>query len=179
MYLETLWPLFFVEQKRGWSTTQGPFPTFFGIQDLSRRVMEFVLRLDIGEGRRRHAELRKEIAYLEQRWKDKRNDLVTRHRSDVRVSGLPTMPTVEFQQNSEVSVSVYFENEWMSVDNFALEVKARRELLDAAEPRETGAAQDELQRRLAEFGREGVGVVCDGYGIASRIPGRIGGKGYC
>ena len=26
LYLETLWPLFFVEQKRGWSTIQGPFP---------------------------------------------------------------------------------------------------------------------------------------------------------
>ena len=151
LYLEALWPLFFVEQKRGWSTTQGPFPTFFGIQDLSRRVMEFVLRLDIAEGRRRVAELRKEIAYLEQRWKDKRSDLITRHRTDVRVSGLPTSPTVEFSRTSEVSVSVYFENEWMSVDDLALEVKARRELLDASEPRETGAAQDELQRRLAEL----------------------------
>ena len=151
LYLETFWPLFFVEQKRGWSATQGPLPTFFGIQDLSRRAMEFVLRLDIGEARRRHAEIRKEVGYLEQRWKDKRNDLVGRHRSDVRVLGLPTMPTVEFQKAPEVGVSVHFENEWMSVDDLAVEVKTRRETLDASEPRETEAMQRELQQQLSEL----------------------------
>ena len=151
LYLETLWPLFFVEQKRGWSSIQGPFPTFLGIQDMSRRVMEFVLRLDVGEARRRHAELRKEIGYVEQRWRDQRADLVQRHRTIVRVSGLPATPTVEFSQGPEVSVSVYFEEEWTSVEGLSAEVKRRREALEAAEPKDADAAGGELQRELVQM----------------------------
>ena len=151
LYLETLWPLFFVEQKRGWSAIQGPFPTFLGIQDMSRRVMEFVLRLDVGEARRRHAELRKEIAYVEQRWRDKRSDLVQRHRTIVRVSGLPATPTVEFSQDPAVTVSVYFEEEWVSVEGLSAEVKRRREALEATEPKGADTAEGELQRQLAQM----------------------------
>ena len=101
LYLETLWPLFFVEQKRGWSATQGPLPTFFGIQDLSRRVMEFILRLDIGEARRRHTEsCEKRLGTLNRGGRTSEAIWSTGTVSDVRVSGLPTMPTVEFKNGS-------------------------------------------------------------------------------
>ena len=148
LYVETLWPLFFVEQKRGWSVIQGPFPTFFGIQDLSRRVMEYVLRLDIGDARRRQAELRKEIGHVEQRWRDRRGDLVQGQRTGVRVSGLPGTPTVEFVQDPAVGVSVYFEDGWMSVGDLAVEVRSRRETLEAVEPRAGAEAQGELKLQL-------------------------------
>ena len=57
LYLETIFPLLFVEQKRGWSAIQGPFPTQFQIQDVARRVMEFILDLDVGRVRRELAEI--------------------------------------------------------------------------------------------------------------------------
>ena len=151
LYLETLWPLFFVEQKRGWSSTQGPFPTYLAIQDLSRRVMEFVLGLDVGVARRRHAELQKEVRYLERRWRDRRADLVERHRTVVRVSGLPTLPTVEFSQNPEVDVSVYFENRWKSVEDLSIAVEERRQALEAEERQDAEEAQGGLQFQLREF----------------------------
>src|SRR4051812_36469015 len=56
LYLEAVFPMFFVEQKRGWSATQGPFPTFLRIQDIARRVMEFLLDLEAGRIRRERAE---------------------------------------------------------------------------------------------------------------------------
>ena len=151
LYLETLWPLFFVEQKRGWSSTQGPFPTYLAIQDLSRRVMEFVLRLDVGVARRRHAELRKEVSYVERRWRDRRTDLVQRHSTVVRVSGLPTLPTVEFSQHPEVGVSVYFENGWKSVEDLSMKLRDRRAALEAEDRKDAEAAQGELQFRLEEM----------------------------
>ena len=151
LYLETLWPLFFVEQKRGWSAIQGPLPTFLGIQDLSRRVMEFVLQLDIGEARRRYSELRGEIAQIEQRWRDKRRDIVDSNRSLVRVAGLPQTPTIEFSQKPEVGVSVYFEERWISVDDIVLESKRRREQIEATELKDAESAQPELQRKLREM----------------------------
>lgn len=150
LYLETLWPLFFVEQKRGWSSTQGPFPTFFRIQDLPRRVMEYVLHLDIGVARRRYAELSSEIGLLEQKWSDKRLQLVERSRGIVRVAGLPAVPTAEFALNPEPSVSAYFEDEWTSVESVASKVRQRRDALEAVEPKDTETAQTEIQSQLKE-----------------------------
>ena len=150
LYLEAVWPLFFVEQKRGWSSTQGPFPTFLRIQDLPRRVMEFVLDLDIGQARRRYAELSKEVRYLEQRWKDKRTDLVQKSRTITRVSGIPSTPTAEFAHDPEVIMSAYFEDEWISVDDLSSRIQARRHALEAVEPRDVEDAETEIQLQLRQ-----------------------------
>ncbi|MDH6464925.1 uncharacterized protein with PIN domain [Micromonospora sp. A200] len=46
LYLECLFPYFFVEQKHGWSGVQARIPTYLGIRDVSRRSAEFILALD-------------------------------------------------------------------------------------------------------------------------------------
>lgn len=148
LYMETLWPLFFVEQKRGWSSIQGPFPTMFRIQDLSRRVMEFVLQLDVSEMRRRYAELRREKNRLEQRWRDKVTDLKQRYSAKVRVHGLPQVPTVEFVRDPDVRVSAYYDDEWRTLDELFSVFRERRDSLDAAEARDVESAQSEITAEL-------------------------------
>ena len=150
LYLETFWPLFFVEQKRGWSSTQGPFPTFLRIQDLSRRVMEFVLALDIGKYRRRYAELSKEVRDLEQRWKDKRANLVEKSRTTMRVVGLPLTPTTEFAHEPRVIMCAYFEDEWISVDDLSSRMETRRDALESVEPKDVESAESDIQIQLEE-----------------------------
>ena len=52
-------------------------------------------------------------------------------------------------------MSVYFENEWMSVEKLAVEMKSRREALEAVNPKDGGEADDELRRQLSAWeGRE-------------------------
>lgn len=148
LYMETLWPLFFVEQKRGWSSIQGPFPTMFRIQDLSRRVMEFVLQLDVGEMRRRYAELRREMSHLEQRWRDKTIDLKQRYSAKVRVHGLPSEPTVEFVREADVRVSAYYDDEWRTLDELSSILQEQRESLDEIESRNVESAQTEITVEL-------------------------------
>jgi hypothetical protein len=75
LYLEAIFPMLFVEQKRGWSAIQGPFPTYFRIQDVARRVMEFLLDLEAARNRRRRAELRGAISDFVNRWNDARKTL--------------------------------------------------------------------------------------------------------
>ena len=150
LYLETLWPLHFVEQKRGWSGIQGPFPTFFRIQDLSRRVMEFLLRLDVAGVRRRQAELRKERRELERRWRDKRAGLLKSAETAVRVDGLPLMPSAEFAREAEVGVSTYHEGRWIAVGELSAEIQRRRKALDIAKPPSWEAAQVANEVRLKE-----------------------------
>ena len=43
LYLEAIFPLFFVEQKRGWGGIQAQTPTYLRIRDVGRRSTEFVL----------------------------------------------------------------------------------------------------------------------------------------
>ena len=151
LYLETLFPMFFVEQKRGWSSTQGPFPTFFGIQDMSRRVMEFILDLDVGKTRRRKTELRKEIKHIEQQWNAERKSLVSNVGSLVRITGLPVKPTSEFAKNPDVSLALYHEDNWQSLE--VVSVKLQKEIagLDKTELVNVGDASKALQNKLNHF----------------------------
>lgn len=148
LYMETLFPMFFVEQKRGWSTTQGPLPTFFRIQDLPRRVMEFILDLDAGKVRRNRAELRKQILHLEQRWRDKCEDLIGSAGSLVRVVGLPQSPSAEFSRGGDTWLSVYYRDEWVSIDTVSTNVAERAEELDKVEPTNADEAQLRVKERL-------------------------------
>ena len=148
LYMETLWPLFFVEQKRGWSEIQGPFPTFFRIQDVARRVAEFVLKLDVAEARRRRAELAKEIGAIERRWSNRRSEIMGAAGGRVRVSGIPQSPTAEFAKEAALEVSVHFEEQWVPIETAVSLVSTRREALEEAEPKAAEESQEEVVARL-------------------------------
>lgn len=127
LYLECLLPLFFIEQKRGWSVLQGPFPTHLPIQDMSRRVMEFVLQLEVGENRKRRADIRRLSALEERSWDTVYKRLQGRLGALIRISGLPKRPTAGFAKSPTTSVEVFYEQEWISLG------KARDVLIGLAE----------------------------------------------
>lgn len=60
LYVETIFPLFFVEQKVGWTTIPGAIPTQFRIREVHRRAVEFLMDFDTHENelRRQDIELR-------------------------------------------------------------------------------------------------------------------------
>jgi hypothetical protein len=49
LYLETIFPLFYVEQKRGWAALQLLTPTYYKIKDVQKRAFEYVLGLLVNE----------------------------------------------------------------------------------------------------------------------------------
>lgn len=46
LYLECLFPYFYVEQKHGWSGVQARMPTYLGIREVGKRSAEFLLGLE-------------------------------------------------------------------------------------------------------------------------------------
>jgi hypothetical protein len=46
LYLECIFPLFFIEQKRGWSEIQANTPTHYGIKSLKKSALDFTLGLE-------------------------------------------------------------------------------------------------------------------------------------
>jgi len=46
LYMESFLPLFYVEQRHGWSSIQATTPRFLQIRDIEKKAIEFVLQLD-------------------------------------------------------------------------------------------------------------------------------------
>ena len=149
LYLETIFPMLFVEQKRGWSTIQGPFPTFFRIQDVARRVMEFLLNLDVAQFRRQRSELRNTIAEFNHRWTNERNKLAEAAARIGRIRGLPQQPSAEFAQDQQIDLQLYQEGEWVPLSTLIAEIEALVAELEAAQLETVDAVAPQLEARIA------------------------------
>src|SRR3546814_15709880 len=45
--LETVFPLFWVEQKTGWSAIPAAIPTYLRVREVHKRAIEFIMDLDV------------------------------------------------------------------------------------------------------------------------------------
>lgn len=70
LYLECIFPLFFIEQKRGWSEIQANAPTQYGIKNLKRRAVEFCLDINSFDYESKLSKLKLNIEDLENTWKE-------------------------------------------------------------------------------------------------------------
>lgn len=68
LYLECIFPLFFVEQKRGWSEIQANIPTHYGIKNVKRVAAEFCLDIDSFEFEKKVIGYKNEINKAESEW---------------------------------------------------------------------------------------------------------------
>ncbi len=68
LYLECIFPLFFVEQKRGWSEIQANVPTNYGIKNVNRVAAEFCLDIDSFEFEKKVIGYKNEIQRAESDW---------------------------------------------------------------------------------------------------------------
>lgn len=68
LYLECIFPLMVVEQKRGWSGIQMAIPLHYGIKSVRQRAIEFILNLDAQFLVLQKAELQGEIDDLRREW---------------------------------------------------------------------------------------------------------------
>ncbi len=151
LYLEVIFPMLFVEQKRGWSAIQGPFPTMFSIQDVNRRVLEFILDLKIGHQRRKHAECRVAVAHLQQRWKDLRKEFAERSGPGVRVTTLQEEPTLDFVENPRLEVQTFSDQEWISLDVDLQETRDELAQLETQELPKTKDVAADMEKDLTDL----------------------------
>jgi prefoldin subunit 5 len=151
LYLEAIFPMLFVEQKRGWSAIQGPFPTFFRIQDIARRVMEFLLDLETARNRRRRAELRGTITELVGRWTDRRKLLEESSSRVGRIRGLPAQPTAEFATAPIIDLQLYYQGEWVPIGEVTETVSVRIAELEASQLESVEEAAPDIQARVTDL----------------------------
>ncbi|GEC91474.1 AAA family ATPase [Brevibacillus brevis] len=68
LYIQSLFPLFFVEQIKGWSSFYAPPSTNYGIRDISTRAIEFLLGLDVLQNSKLKEEMKIKKLLITQEW---------------------------------------------------------------------------------------------------------------
>jgi len=134
LYMEQVFPLLFVEQRRGWGGIQAQMPAFSGVTEVRKRAVEFLLALEVGQYELTRQRLRAQEAELANRW----HLLVAAFGQSLTGSGLKALGLPERLQTTwpdenqpaEVSVSLGDET-WQPLDEYMAAASAELARLDA------------------------------------------------
>lgn len=116
LYLETLFPYFFVEQKHGWSGIQARIPTYLGIRDVGKRSAEYILGLQTLERTIQRQRIRSNMSELEVDWHTSVAQLLEAAKLNrVVVNNLPKKISQE-PGGSRTILALVVEGEWRTID---------------------------------------------------------------
>lgn len=155
LYLETLFPLFYVEQKSGWSSIPAPVPTHFRIRDVLKRSVEFILSLETHALELRRQELDLRIGAHRASWSatvDETNALADAF--EMRVQGVPELPTALIADVQSSRLEIPSGEKWMSLSEHLASLQERLESLVQFEIPEVEELASEAALELDELSRE-------------------------
>ena len=69
LYVECIAPLMFIEQNRGWSGIQATLPQSFGIRNVAKLAVEYILDLDVIENEKRRIQISDEANRIREDWR--------------------------------------------------------------------------------------------------------------
>lgn len=122
LYLECIFPLFFIEQKRGWSEIQANIPTHYGIRNVKKNAAEFCLGFDSFEQEKKIFMLKAKVDAAEIEWNKTRSsaDSIADFNT-VRVNKLPEIEKIK--EKAHINFS-YLENDiFISLQNQEIALK--------------------------------------------------------
>ncbi|MEU5901420.1 ATP-binding protein [Streptomyces venezuelae] len=133
LYLECLFPYFFVEQKHGWSGIQARIPTHFMIRDVSRRAAEFILNLDEYSAVLRRQRLESAGSQMDSEWRQVVDRLVgTTKGAAVVLRGVPQRPVLDAAAVA-IEAVIASDSKWITIDDEITLLQARLDELDGVE----------------------------------------------
>jgi hypothetical protein len=155
LYLQLLFPFFFVEQQVGWAGVRANVPRFLQVRDPGRRAVEFLLALDANERSQRREALRSEEARLKQEWTKCIAQFRGSTRTDpVRIRELPDYPITSWPPSPPPAVELYDEEQWKDIGAVTVSLQARLAELKEREIPTVEAVAEETEQRLAELEAE-------------------------
>lgn len=147
--LETVFPLFWVEQKRGWSTIPAAIPTYMRVRDVQKRAVEFLMDLDVHKLELRRQRLKENIEENARNWAVVIDEMMRMaRRAGGTLSGLPSRPTMDTETLERWTVNLL-----QGDDNVAVETKlaALRERVAALTAEKVPAVGDTAKALTAEL----------------------------
>lgn len=158
LYLETIFPLLYVEQKLGWGRLPARYPTWFGIRDISRRTVEFLLGLDAYATANERAAVQDEIARVRAQWASLRER--TNKLSSLAAgipNGIPPEPISAWPPEVSPRITIPSTKDWIGMPALLERLRERLSSLQAqpvpSASSDSRRADEELsavQRQLAD-----------------------------
>lgn len=155
LYVQTIFPLFFVEQKIGWTTIPGAIPTQFRIRDVHRRSVEYLMGFDTHEIELRRQDLELKLNTLRHEWSRSIDTIeAVVGAAGLRAIGLARAPTSLHDEVRGAFLQVFADGAWSDLDSH---LRALREQLaslnEEAIPEVEGLAE-EAQAAVDQINRE-------------------------
>lgn len=162
LYLETIFPLFYVEQKSGWSSIPAAIPTHFRIRDVAKRSVEFLLALETHALELRKQELELQLGIARTRWSATIDEIRSLTGAQgLRVQQLSQAPTTMQAEIQAAYLQAGHGDEWRNLDALLAELQERLEAFDTvAIPNAEGVAVvaaaevDRVTLEIQEINRE-------------------------
>lgn len=152
LYLETIFPLLYVEQKLGWGRLPARYPTWLAIRDVGRRTVEFILGLEAYATAIERAAVTEEIKRLKRDWSNARTQ-AERSGSAVAgiVRGIPVEPIASWPPEVPPTLSVMRESKWVPISEYLNGLKGRLSELQNIEVPSTEKAEPKLRAELPKL----------------------------
>lgn len=150
LYLEMIFPLFFVEQKRGWGGIQATMPTY-GIPNAKQRAIEFVLDLGVYRRARERRDLAAEIERLRGDYRQTLAEFRGRlEGTGIVLQGLDKEMPTSWPAVEPTLMSVVEENRWIALSELLQPLHERHRSLVEEEVPTAEEASRELEETLRE-----------------------------
>ncbi|WP_212668021.1 hypothetical protein [Xanthomonas axonopodis] len=155
LYLETIFPLFWVEQKAGWSAIPAAIPTYFKIREVQKRAVEFIMDLDIHKLEVVRQGLNERLDQNARDWRSlwEEMDRYARH-SGGKTEALPQRPTLIPDELSRAGVLIADQASWVSLKELLPQLRRRVAELNEMPIPAVGASADHLMRELENLGKD-------------------------
>jgi len=160
LYLQTIFPFIFVEQKRGWSTLTPPLPTQYRIREPHRRVVEFLLHFDAYRIALKRQELLAERSRIQSAWvalNERGRDLAASIYGEIQA--VPKTPTSQWPPQVDPTIVLPKGDNWLTIDDSIEDQKGKLRVLitkeipkvqEIASSAETELNQQETELRNRE-----------------------------
>lgn len=151
LYIETLFPFMFVEQKHGWSNLRNRFPTYLRIKDVNRRSSEFILALDAQTIASQKIILRQQSESIKANWSAKVNEC-NRLTGTINaiVNSLPIQPTSIWPPSNQPRILISQGEEWISINHVLVTLEERLHSLEFQEVPRSDQVVELAQLQLEE-----------------------------
>ena len=134
LYMQLLFSVIFIEQKRGWADLFSAMPVL-NIKDAKKRVLEYLLGLDTLNNEKKRASLKLQEAEIVQRWSLLTSEILALcTREDCRIHGLPMRPCI-LDDNFIVDLSISTISSGSTIDNELTVMEKRRKELEFKTPK--------------------------------------------
>lgn len=152
LYLETVFPLFWVEQKFGWTAVPAAIPTYMRIREVHKRAVEFIMDLDVYKLEVQRERLAERLVANDKEWSVVRQELERFiARGGGRVAALSESPVADPAGLSNAHVQLAEGKEWLPLSSVASNLRANIAELAAKAIPDVEAQSEEVAQKLSEL----------------------------